>query len=339
MSHDITTTDRLVLAGAPAWHGLGTVLPERCTVDDARTLALPWDPVAVPLYVDKPLEGRKVPIAHRAVVRSDSGAVLGVVGPDYEVLGNGDIAGLIEALGAEGLAVETAGSIRGGREVFFLVDRGAFDVAPGDTVRRYVLFTSAHDGTRAFRALPTTVRVVCANTLTVALGQRGGAAFRHARGIRANVIQARDAILGLDAALDRRQAAARALSVRTVTDEGLGRLLGMFYRALAPDRVAAIERGLAQGAPRKDRQAGERADRHRRETVARWIDGVAREEDRVPAIAGTAWAALQAVTEDVEHGEFTRASRDPVGSRLLGTRQTRVRTAYAVADALVGAGS
>jgi phage/plasmid-like protein (TIGR03299 family) len=136
-----------------------------------------------------------------ANVRSDTGAVLGVVGAGYRVFQNREAFDFLDALVGEGLAAyETAGALKGGRRVWLLA-RIPRELRPAgdDLVLPYALLTNTHDGSMALRMIPTTVRVVWQNTLNLALGRAGagaGLTVRHRDSLAERVQEAR-AKLGL----------------------------------------------------------------------------------------------------------------------------------------------
>jgi phage/plasmid-like protein (TIGR03299 family) len=161
----------------PPWHGLGAVLDERpASLPSALEAArLDWRVVQVPLYRLDGLDGLDGAAESevqklRGNVRADTGALLGVVSADYRVVQNMEaFAFLANLIGSE-LHFETAGSLWGGKAVWMLAELPDQVEVGGDAVRRFVLVTTRHDGTAAVQALVTPIRVVCANTLRVAIG-------------------------------------------------------------------------------------------------------------------------------------------------------------------------
>lgn len=121
---------------------------------------------------------------HKATVRDDNGSVLGVVGKDYGVVQNAKAFEFIDFIadvaGVKPL-IETAGSFRGGAQVFVTARLGGDSfLSPDDAVRNYVVFTNTHDGTGSVMAFFTPVRIVCQNTLNMAIaGAKNKLTFRH----------------------------------------------------------------------------------------------------------------------------------------------------------------
>lgn len=192
----------------PAWHGLGTVFNEE--VSTAKMLELAhlnnWnvrlEDVAIP-------EGFASDKSYSFVTRTNpfdntQNDVLGVVGERYVPLQNEDLFDFGDLL-LDGGRWETAGSIKGGRVVFgaLALERETVLDPNGvsDKVNTYLLVNTSHDGSIAIQASITPVRVVCANTLNLALGQRGRGGsvkqsfkIRHTQTASGKVQQAREAL-------------------------------------------------------------------------------------------------------------------------------------------------
>jgi len=159
--------------GQAAWHGLGTTLPAdspaRFSIDDSIRLAgLDWHVEKQPLFLG---DGREVE-GHSAVIRGDSGDVLGVVGDRYQPLQNRDqFRWFAPFLESRECAFETCGALNGGQLVWVLakVNRPDSDIGGGDAVRKYLLLTSSHDGSAATSVGFCPIRVVCWNTLSAGL--------------------------------------------------------------------------------------------------------------------------------------------------------------------------
>jgi len=169
VSHGLTHTDHMFSVRETPWHRLGAVLETHpASLGEALTLAgLDWTVTQRPICLsgspDEPLAG------HVANLRSDTGALLGIVSSDYTVVDNHEaFAFLANLIGSE-LRFETAGSLWGGRQVFVCAELPEHIEVGGDQVRRFVLVTTAHTGTGAVRATVTPIRVVCNNTLRAAL--------------------------------------------------------------------------------------------------------------------------------------------------------------------------
>jgi phage/plasmid-like protein (TIGR03299 family) len=181
MAHEIDFSTQAqgsaMFAYQPAWHGFGTVVSEAQTSADALRIAgLDWTVALTDLAAIMP-DGSHQPIdTHRATMRTDTGAALGAVGLRYQPLQNRDAFAWMDEVVGEQLAIwETCGSLRGGKDVWMLAKLpGNLEVCDRDVLDKYVLITNNHAGTGAVRLFPTSVRVVCANTLRLAISEVDG---------------------------------------------------------------------------------------------------------------------------------------------------------------------
>jgi len=100
-------------------------------------------------------------------------SVLGIVGCRYTPIQNKEAVEFAEALIGEGQAVyHTGGSLQGGKKVWYLLKlEGDLNLPAEDRVDRYVLVTNSHDGSSCLQCAVTPIRVVCMNTLNLALNR------------------------------------------------------------------------------------------------------------------------------------------------------------------------
>jgi len=176
MAHGITTSDSVVTArGIKPWHGLGVTVPELLTPAQAIEHAkLGWSVSLQPLKVLH-ADFAELPVPARAVVRMDTVNVLGIVGERYVPVQNADLVAVLDAIVENGARIDTAGSLMGGRIVWFAALLTDFDAA-GQRHQDYLVISHGHDGSRAVTVRRTTVRVVCWNTLQ-AHDRQAGASF------------------------------------------------------------------------------------------------------------------------------------------------------------------
>lgn len=178
MAHEIDFTTQAqgsaMFAYQPAWHGHGTVVSEAQTSADALRIAgMDWDVALTDLEAVMPDGTRRAVGTHRATYRMDTGMALGAVGLRYQPLQNREAFAWMDEVVGESLAIwHTCGSLREGRDVWMLAKLpGNIEVCNRDVLDKYVLITNNHAGTGAVRLFPTSVRVVCANTLRLAISQ------------------------------------------------------------------------------------------------------------------------------------------------------------------------
>lgn len=148
------------------WHGLGISVLEAPASRDALELAgLDWRVVQRELITE---DGIQV-AGFKANVRDQDNRVLGVVTDRYKVVQNDEAFAFTDELLGEGITYETAGSLQEGRRTWILAKLPQRYIISGDEITPYLVFMNSHDGTGAIKAAMTPIRVVCQNTLNLAL--------------------------------------------------------------------------------------------------------------------------------------------------------------------------
>lgn len=148
------------------WHGLGTKVMEAPSSKEALSLAgLDWRVLQEPIYTanEELVEG------YKANVRDSDRKALGVVTDRYKVIQNEEAFAFTDELLEEGVRYETAGSLQGGKKVWLLAHLPQKYIISGETISPYLLFSNTHDGSGAIKVALTPIRVVCNNTLNLAL--------------------------------------------------------------------------------------------------------------------------------------------------------------------------
>ena len=170
-----------------AWHGLGTVVASAPSTADALRLAgLDWHVALEPMYLRS---GVEVP-NRRAVVRDSDASVLGDVSAAYVPAQPQQALDFMDDLLGAGLQLHTAGSLDGGRRIWLLSQAPERNVL-GDVMQPYVGITTSFDGGSATQVFNTVTRVVCQNTLDMALGNAARKwSMRHTSSIAARVAEA-----------------------------------------------------------------------------------------------------------------------------------------------------
>lgn len=274
----------------PAWHGLGTVFQEEVTPDRMLELAHlnNWNVRQVPLDTMLPPQVNGNKLSKSVIVRNnpfwtpDSDLqkydALGVVGSDYSIMQNEELAAFGTLLGA---TPETAGSLNGGKTVFvsYRLDSNLVidEQGANDVINMYFLLYTSHDGSTKFVAAVTPVRVVCQNTLTIAKrGMKPVFEVSHSKNMDANVREAK-----------------KALDLQVKYTTKFVETANVFHETPMDDNE--FDAIIQAAYPKKD-DAG-------KATITRWNDkrdtlfglwnGKTQEN-----IAGTAWAAFNALTED-----------------------------------------
>lgn len=148
------------------WHGLGTRVMEAPASSEALKLAgLDWKVLQEPVYT----ENGELIRGYKANVRDTDRKVLGVVTDRYKVVQNQDAFAFTDALLGQGVRYETAGSLMGGKKVWLLAHMPREYIISGERISPYLVFSNTHDGSGAVKVAVTPIRVVCSNTLNLAL--------------------------------------------------------------------------------------------------------------------------------------------------------------------------
>jgi len=270
----------------PAWHGLGTVLDHEVSTQEMLEVAhlAGWD---VRLE-DVDLPGR----AHRnyfATVRTNpfdgEADVLGIVGERYQVLQNEELFAFGDAM-LDGGRWETAGSIKNGTVVFgSLALERDMSIGNGDKVNSYLLVHTSHDGSLAIQASVTPVRVVCQNTLNMAVGHNGRKAkqsfrIRHTQTVQGKVQAAREALGLATQYLDAFEVEAQDMIAQAITTDTFFDIIKAAY----PQPEADVKGSLTKWQNKVDTLF----DIYRSDTVMG------------AGIADTAWGAYNTLTERLD---------------------------------------
>lgn len=288
MSHEV---ESMFYAGDTPWHGLGVYVGDE-NVDSKTAIeqaGLNWRVEKRPMFVSLAGQSVEVP-SHRAMVRTSDDSLLGVVGAGYGIVQNTEAFDTLDALADDGsIRYHTAGSLRNGQRIFILAKFGSSEVVPGDFVDRFLFCWSTHDGTGSIRMLPTSVRVVCANTAKMALldGRGEGMVVRHTSRALDRLAEAREALGFATMAAEHEAEIAKTLVRLPMSTDKWTRLLA----AVVPENDAA--------------KRHTRTDNIRTEILRLAEEG--RGSD-LPGVSGTGWGALQSVVEYVNYYRATRAA-------------------------------
>jgi phage/plasmid-like protein (TIGR03299 family) len=307
MSHELDTTDGITsfvsANGIDAWHMLGQTREGALTAEEIMEhgYLANWNVRRIPVYAVE--NGQTIEIEGRSAIVRDNPVnkkveALGVVGPLYHVVQNEEHAEFLNTLVEEsGAHFETAGSLYGGRQVFITMKLPGHMLIGGvDKVDTYIAALNAHDGSKAFTLMATPVRIVCANTLNMAFGNRSHIlSRRHTSGVLKAVEKAREALELTFDYLDVFQEEANQLIDTTMTQVQFEEII---LSAFGPDEDAS-QATITRSQNKMDKM------------VELFTDAGTQKE-----IRGTAWAGLNAITEWYDHFSTVRGD-EPEVSRAL----------------------
>lgn len=182
------------------WHGMGTKVMEAPTSRDALIMAgLDWKVLQEPIYTgtEELIEG------YKANVRDCDRKVLGVVTDRYKVIQNDEAFAFTDELLGEGVRYETAGSLQEGKKVWILARLPQEYIISGERISPYLVFSNTHDGSGAIRVAITPIRVVCNNTLNLALNTaKRSWSMIHTGDIKGKMQEAKDTLFMAEKYMD-----------------------------------------------------------------------------------------------------------------------------------------
>lgn len=305
MSHQV---ESMAFVGQTPWHGLGNQLNENQPIEIwAAQAGLDWEIRKSPAQFIIDSKGhyigelKEVP-EKQVLYRSDTHAPLSVVSNRYKVVQPSEILEFYrDLIEVSGFQLETAGALKGGKKIWALARTGQSGALKGnDVTNGYVLLATACDGTLATTAQFTSIRVVCNNTLAIAIGDNTGAVkVPHNTTFDAQKVKQQ---LGLSVShWDDFMYRLKQLSDRKVNSRG------------AKSYIERIFTDTTQNVPRTNERAMAK--------VLNLFEGHGRGSD-LSSSKNTAYGLLNAVTEFVDHERRARSTDNRLDSAWFGQGAT-----------------
>jgi len=267
------------------WSGIGKTIERAKNSKEAMKMAgLDWDVVSTPLYLPRGKGYEK--IQYFANVRADTGDVLGIVTSRYKVLQNREIFSFTDKLIGEGVQYEAAGQINGGKRIWLLASMPEDKIVLGEKIKSYIIWVAAHDGDRGVIGAITPIRVLCYNTINLALkvAKRSWSAV-HMGDMDSKLIVAQKTLGSTYLYLNEMEMEVEKLAQIKITKETLGEIVEELYPVKSKDsdrRVANIEE-LREGLLYRYHKAPD-----------------------LKRFRGTGWGLISAVSDFVTHSEPKR---------------------------------
>jgi phage/plasmid-like protein (TIGR03299 family) len=262
------------VAGVPAWHNLGINVSKCQTWQQAYKLAhLQWGVSKVQLL--NPITAAPIPLW--ALLRDDTNVFFHAVGSHYLPVQNKQTFEFCDALVESHEAhYESAGALGKGEVVWCLVKLNQkFAPVRGDVHETYLLFVDYRDG-HAPKIKITTQRVVCRNTLNLALGEATGTeivSLRHTSSINAKLALAKGLIKGVSSQINTLNDKFKRLNEVQVTQKSLADVLGRLFpnidKSVKQQNMAAQ---IAENFMAPDTQQEQGTMYSLFQGVTRWVD-------------------------------------------------------------------
>ena len=257
-------------------------------------------------------------------------SVLGCVGKGYNILQNSECFEFFDSIVKSKLAMfETAGVLGKGERIFItakLPKQYTIKVATGDFIEPYIFLTNSHDGAGCVTAAFTTTRIVCNNTLNMALDNcRNKVTLRHTKNMKANL-----------------KAAAQIMQINTDFNETLTALLPEMAKTKISDRqfdeiviAAFADKATAKEFFLLNRNAGQKNESEIVSTQLINTMAEIREYNAsnstqlMESTKGTVWGALNAVTGYFQNVEqVAKTESDKLTSILDGRIANKTQLAW-----------
>ena len=285
--------ETMAYAGQKPWHGLGNKLPADQSIEAWKQSAgMDWEIEDSEVRFITGKNGVGMINAfptQRVLYRSDTKAPLAVVSKRFQVVQPGEILEFYRDLTeVGGFELETAGVLREGRKFWALAKTGQSTLLKGrDRVDGYLLLATACDGTLATTAQLTSIRVVCNNTLAIALGNSSGAVkVPHRSQFDAEAVK-------------------RQLGITVSSWDGfVARMKALVDRPVDPDSVDGLLRRVLTygGSEGRNTVVNEQA----LQSVRALYDGGGKGA-LMASSRNTAWGVLNSVTEYIDHHRRARS--------------------------------
>ena len=318
-----------------AWHGLGQIVGQYPTSSEAiKHAGLDYQVAKSPLYT----KGSEI-IATRAgievgstelavpdcfaTIRTDSNAVLGVVGKDYHIVQNREAFSFFDAIvgGGDGILYETAGALGQGERIFITAKLPDYiRVGKGDDVtEKYIFLTTSHDGSGSITAAFTPIRIVCQNTLNASLRSMSNVVrIRHTSGAKQRLDDAHK-VMGLaDRLSNQLEGIFNEWAQVKVTDREVKKLIQL---ALCPntETLALIKKGVEDEVSAIFKNTVEDA----------FAYAMASESQQMPTTKGTLFGAYNAVTGYYQNVRKYKDDEAKLQSIVMGgTAQGKAQKAF-----------
>jgi len=308
MAHELTQREdgfvEMAFVGETPWHGLGQTLDEYASIEQWQVAAgMDWTVESSPVkYEVNDLTGSNCQFFGQNVLyRSDNYMPMSVVSDRYKAVQPKEVLEFFRDLVADnGFKINTAGTLRGGKRMWALAETGKFgEVCKGDGVGGFLLLSTSCDRTLATTARFTTVRVVCNNTLSMAMNDnKHKVSFSHIQQFDHEAIKAKlgTAVGSFGSFMEMAKVLQKQKMNIPKAKEFLNALITPISQGNKEDKDIANNRAYKKIIALFDEEA-----------------------KGIELVGHTKWGMLNAVTEYVDHHNASRSNDARLDSAWFGT--------------------
>lgn len=284
MAHEV---ENMFSVNETPWHKLGKVLDKAPSIQEGIKLAgLNWE-----VGLKNLVTGDGQAVEHQATYRKDTNAILGVVGPNYKPLQNIEAFNFFNPFLEKGqAALETAGSLSDGKRVWVMAKLNRDDsvIVPksDDRVAKYIMLSNSHDGTMSIRCGFSPVRIVCSNTLRMAINDNRSKLIRirHTEGAKFALDEIAKIMDTVNQSFETTAEAYRFLASKDINKKDLEKYVKIVFSQTDTFQQQGEEE------VRESRMLGK--------IIPLFEKGLGND---MPGVKGTYWAAYNAVTDYLTH--------------------------------------
>jgi phage/plasmid-like protein (TIGR03299 family) len=302
MGHELYILDgkvSMMYVDEEPWHGLGTKLQKPATAEEAIEAAhLDWEVIKIPLVGLRNKQTIQIPNKFAIVPQNKWGRldcpVFGIVGKQFMPLQNREAFQFFDPIAGQGAAIyHTAGALGEGERVWILAKLPeSIQVIGDDITDKYLLLSNSHDGNSAVQIKFTPIRVVCNNTLTMALSRGPTLRVTHTKNIHERLRQA-EKLLGI---VRKRYSGIETSFKAMLSVQMHNGLLDKYLTKVFPDPVDP-----------ENEKAVRRVQIDREWSKYFFENGTG---NSMSGVRGSLWAAYNGVAEFIDHRGLSYQTRD-----------------------------
>lgn len=309
-----------------AWHGLGQIVKDYPTSKEALQFAgLDYQVVKMP-NIHRIADGTEtISDTSFFTYRTDNGAVLGnKLGADYKIVQNVDAFTFFDSIvRGDGIMFETAGALGKGEKIFITAKLPDYiKVGADDLIEKYIFLTTSHDGSGSITAAFTPVRIVCQNTLSMALNKCNNVVkIRHTESAGERLKMAHK-IMGISNKLsDELNGIFNAWAKVRITDK---QVMQLIQQAMAPSKEVLdnVQKGAADELSTMFTNVCNNAFAYSMQSPTQQTD----------TTKGTLFGAYNAVTGYFQNVKEFKTGEEKLNSILFGTGLQRSQTAFKLCE-------
>jgi len=323
-----------------AWGGIGVHVDGAMTSKEAISLAkLDYEVKKFPLFaeVDMGEHGIATPELSNnyATGRADNGDIFGVVGNRYEIIQNNQAFEFFDDIVGDKVAMfETAGALGKGEKIFITAKLPQHITVGKDDIENYLLLSSTHDGSGSIQVMFTPIRVVCNNTLNMALqSATNKVSIRHTKSVKDKLDNAATVLGIANNMLRKYEDVFNAMAKKRIDDNKLKEIIGITYLSKEEMRELAQFGGDMDATVKEAGKAPRRIISTRKVNIIKDVYeyAMAGPGQQTPETEGTLYGAVNAITGYYQNAKEFSSQEAKFNSNLYGANNKTMQKSFDIA--------